>query len=210
MSSKIKTDSNVAVVPKVVKGESFLAELGATKFEWTIKDFKAFMHIGQTIKSPSFQIDTTDPSNIFAGRSYHLEMEILGNIPNTQLPIFLVNETVGEIVTKVTFESFSPPFSGQKKRSCVNLWLADYPFFPTSSIDSRKHAMTFSLTFSLPDSEINSPKEAYIPNEVVIELKVTLFQPAEKIQSLPSIAAAANRRHPDRQPVVSRARPIPY
>jgi hypothetical protein len=208
MSSKIKTDSNVAVVPKVVKGESFLAELGATKFEWTIKDFKAFLNIGRTIKSPSFQIDTTDPSNIFAGRSYHLEMEILGNIPNTQLPVFLVNETVGEIVTKVTLERFSPT-PGLKKGPCVSLWLEDYACFPTASID-RKHAMTFSLTFSLPDSEINSPKEAYIPNEVVIELKVTLFQPAEKIQSLPPISAAANRRHPDRQPVVFRARSIPY
>ncbi len=115
-------------------------------------------------------------------------MEIVGNIPNTQLPVFLVNETVGEIVTKVTLERFSPEFyPGLDKGPYVDLQLEGHSCFPTS-ID-RKHVMTFSF----PCMDVGYPEEElYFPDEVSIELKVTLCQPAEKIQNLPPISAAAN------------------
>jgi hypothetical protein len=112
------------VVPEVVNGENFIAELGVARFKWTIRDFKEFLEIGQTIISPSFNMETTDP--LSKVRSFHLEMasprwpvrvgqsEMASPRPisSAEFPIFLVNETGGEILTKISLEDFGPKEQG--------------------------------------------------------------------------------------------------
>jgi hypothetical protein len=109
-------------ITKLVTGESFLVDLGAVRFNWTIKDYKEILNFGKTIRSPNFEIETTDPSIIhhpdpaIVGftdpatkvRSFRLEMEIPKKALKMQCPVYLVNEIGGEILTKVALQSYSP------------------------------------------------------------------------------------------------------
>jgi hypothetical protein len=166
MSSQTKLKSNV--VPKVFKGETYFAELGVAKFEWTIKDFNGFVDLGKTIRSPSFNMDTTDPQTKV--RSFHLEMEIPNKKPGSHCPVFLVNETGGEILIKISLESFSPKYSAYSPY--VDLKLDATVVVQTSEEDKKK-----VMTATLPSNPI------YLPKEVTIKVQVALSQPAEKIVS---------------------------
>jgi hypothetical protein len=168
MSSQIKTEPDVlpSVVPEVVNGESFLAELGVVRFKWTIKDFEGFLNIGRTISSPSFKMKTTDPSSKV--RSFHLEMEIPKKFSNARFPIFLVNETGGEILTKITLEDFGPKNQGGH--------------FPYVYVE---HILGSQVAY-MPEERktffgICLPKG--FPKEVTITIKVTLYKTAKKIVS---------------------------
>ncbi len=176
MSSQIKTEPNVLpnvvpevvpnIDPEVINGKNFLAELGVAKFKWTIEDFKEFVDIGQTISSPSFNMETTDP--LMKVRSFHLEMEIPRPISNAQFPIFLVNETGGEILTKITLEDFGPKNQG-----------GHFPLpYVSVSLGSRVGYM--------PEERKNIFGICLLkgfPKEVTITIKVTLCQSAKKIVS---------------------------
>jgi len=149
------------VVPEVVSGKSFLSELGVIRFKWTIEDFKGFLDIGQTIISPSFNMETTAPSSKV--RSFHLEMEIPSKAQDTKYPIYLVNETGGEILTKITLEGFycNPCVVSVSLETGVVV----------HKLKEKKQVMTVTLS-----------KSNHFPKEVTIEIKVTLCQPAETIQ----------------------------
>jgi hypothetical protein len=168
MSSQIKTQPNVLrnVVPEVDDGKSFLAELGVARFKWTIEDFKGFLDIGQTIKSPSFKMETTDP--VSKVRSFHLEMVNPRPISNAQFPIFLVNETGGEILTKITREDFGPE-TGTPRKFSVSLERG----VVVHKLKEKKQVLSVV------------PYDNFLPNKVTIGIKVTLCQPAETIQKLP-------------------------
>ena len=113
-------------ISKLVTAESFLVDLGAVRFKWTIKDFKEILNFGKTIRSPNFEIETTDPSILHYPdpaivsftdpatkvRSFRLEMEIPKKALKMQCPVYLVNEIGREILTKVALESYSPNWEG--------------------------------------------------------------------------------------------------
>jgi len=165
MSSQTKLKSNV--VPNVSKGETYFAELGVAKFEWTIKDFNGFVDLGKTIRSPSFNMDTTDPQTKV--RSFHLEMEIPNKKPGSHCPVFLVNETGGEILMKIYLESFSPEIAAYSPYVVVSL---NATIVVQTSSEDKANVMTVTL-----------PDPIYLPKEVTIKIRVALSQPAEKIVS---------------------------
>jgi hypothetical protein len=193
MSSQIKTEPNALpnavpytsddlvplvvpnvvprVFPKNVFGTSFFAEIGVVSFKWTIQDFKEFLELGRTIISPSFQMETTDP--LLKVHSYHLEMEIPNKQPRSKCPIFLINETGGEILTKITLDGYSPQHVGYNTlRRCLYLSL-------DASTVVQKDEKIKVMTVTLPDSEASY----YFPKGVTIAITVTLCQPAKKIVS---------------------------
>jgi hypothetical protein len=197
MSSQIKTEPNVLpnvvphtlddlvprvvpnvvpnVIPRVfhrnVSGTSFFAKIGDVSFKWTIQDFKEFLELGQTIVSPSFQMETTDP--LLKVHSYHLEMEIPNKQPRSKCPIFLINETGGEILTKITLNGYSPQHVGvNTHRQCLYLSL-------DASTVVQKDEKIKVMTVTLPDSEASY----YFPKGVTIAITVTLCQPAKQIVS---------------------------
>ena len=171
MSSQIKPQPNVLpnVVPEVVNGESFFAELGVVRFKWTIRDFKGFLNIGQTISSPSFNMETSNTRPKV--RSFHLEMEIPSKAQDTKYPIYLVNEEGGEILTKITLEGWSPEYRFRSVSPYVSVCSESGSAF--HSLGNRKKVMIVTLHSS----------ESSLPNEVTITIKVTLCQPAKKIVS---------------------------
>jgi hypothetical protein len=166
MSSQIKIEANVD--PELVQGKSCLAKLGAVKYKWTIEHFQEFLDIGQTIISPSFQIEITHP---FAhARSFHLEMEIPKKDSYTDrkvYPVFLVNEMGGDILMKIALLDLSPRQVGLYQ-PCVSVSLNANVVVQTSS-NVRKQIM--SVTPS------NSPKE------VAIAIGITLCNVSKQIVS---------------------------
>jgi hypothetical protein len=176
MASQIKTELNILlnilpnvvpnVVPEVVNGKNFLVELGVVRFKWTIEDFKEFVDIGQTIISPSFNMETTDP--LMKVRSFHLEIVNPRPIFNAQFPIFLVNETGGEILTKITLEDFGPQ----------NLGYHNPP--PYANV-----CLVSGGVVHMPEGrkEFLAISQRGFPKEVTITIKVTLYQSAKKIVS---------------------------
>ncbi len=162
MSSQVKVEPTL--VPKVVKGESCLNQIGVTRFQWTIKNFNDMLRCFQTIKSPSFTIDIIDPSTKAKKvQSYHLEMEF----PNSKLQclVHLVQET-GEksLSTKISLESFAPKVGAiPGKYISVTLETANAFMF------SAKNKNTVMI-ITLPGYECS------YPDEVTIEVQVTLSQ----------------------------------
>jgi hypothetical protein len=166
MSSQFKAEPNV--FSTVVKGKTFLDKLGEVTFEWTIEDFKQFLELGQTIKSPSFDIETIDPSmNV---RSFHLEMEI----PNKEcpaFPVFLVKETGGDYLMKMILFGSSPKFTGLNQPYVsvkLNASVVGQPSPGPRRRDwnTRLEVMTVTPIFS--------------PKDVVIAVEFTLFKVSEK------------------------------
>jgi hypothetical protein len=170
MSSPTKVEQNI--VPKVVKGESFLAELGVTRFQWTIKNFKGFLGSYQMIKSPRFSIDIINPSTSSKKvQSFHLDMVLPNKNPGTQCPVFLIQETDEKVLTKTTLESFGPKNAGSYYCTpYVQVSLEAANVFEMSANDRKK-----VMTIALPNSV------GCFPDELTIEVQVALSQPAEKI-----------------------------
>ena len=164
MSSKFKIDPKD--VSQVVQGKSFLAELGGIRFIWTIHDFQDSVELGLTIKSPSFEIKTTDPSvNVHL---FHLEMEIPKKDPNNDgivFPVFLVNETGGDILMKIALLDFSLSYK-ELFMPCVSVSLNANVVVQTPS-NVRK--MIMSVTPSIFTEEVN------------IAIKITLVQAVKQI-----------------------------
>lgn len=151
------------LIPKVVAGETSFAELGATNFKWTILEFKAFLDLGQTIKSPSFRVEVSELSKVV---SFHLEMEIPDQTPPTRCPVFLIQETDGRFATKIVLQSFSPE---------ATLRLDDFRMSSDvvavqTSLNVRKRIMTATL----------SPYRADIPIKVTLDLRIAICRPTEK------------------------------
>jgi hypothetical protein len=165
MSSQVKVESTL--IPKVVKGESFLTQIGVTRFQWTIKNFKDMLHCFQTIKSPSFTVDIIDPSTKAKKvQSYHLEMEILSN-EQIENPIHLVQDT-GEksLLMKISLESYGPKAGGVRHTgNYINVSLETANAF----MFSAKNKNTVMI-ITLPGYESS------LPEEVTIEIQVTLSQ----------------------------------
>ncbi len=164
--------SQVEMEPKVVwtVGESYFAENDIAGFKWTIRDFQVYLDAAKTIRSPSFEVVTTDPSNKI--RLFHLEMEIPNKEPNTKCPIYLVNEMSGGVVAKMSLEGFSPQHPGPFYKTCKYV-LVD-AFIGPKFVKNRKQVMTLTL----PRSGWNFPD-----GDVTIAVKVTLCMPAERIVS---------------------------
>jgi hypothetical protein len=172
MSSQIKIEAKV--VPKVVSGKTFLKKLGEVTFEWTIEDFKQFLELGQAIKSPRFEIETTDPSmNV---RSFHLEMEMPNKGPHSEclaFPVFLVNETGGDYLMKMFLFGSSPKFTGVSQPHVsvkLNASVVGQPSPGPRCMDwnTRLEVMTVTVAPSNP------------PKEVVIATKFALVNVSEK------------------------------
>jgi hypothetical protein len=165
-------------ISKLVTGESFLVDLGAVRFKWTIKDFKEILNFGKTIRSPNFEIETTDPAihhhpdPAIVGftdpatkvRSFRLEMEIPKKALKMQCPVYLVNETGGEILTKVALESYSPKWEGYHTVGTyvVVSMEADASSGHDTSTNDRKKV----LTATLPGGW------SFFPDEMSVEVKV--------------------------------------
>ena len=147
---------------KVVSGKSYFAEQGSTEFKWTIEEFGSFLDFGQTVKSPSFTIDATDASSKVA--SFHLEMEVPRKTPYSQCPIFLIQETAGEFLTKIALQSSSP-----KSTVYGNFYVKLDISVVQMSFDDRKKVLSAYLPSYIP----------YIPKDVTIDLKVAICKPTE-------------------------------
>jgi hypothetical protein len=117
-------------------------------------------------------METTDPGSKV--RSFHLEMEIPSKTEDTKLPVFLVNETGGEILTKITMEgpNYNPYVSVVLETGVV-----------VHKLKEKRQVMTVSLPASL----------CYFPNELNIQIKVTLCQPAETTQKYQPLPRFGNR-----------------
>jgi hypothetical protein len=151
--------SQVEMEPKV--GEIYCAGNGVSGFQWILKDFQGLPDAAQLIRSPSFKVETTDPSRKI--HLFHLELEIPNKQRNTKCPIYLVNETGGEVVTKVALEGFSPQHPGPFYETCKYVLVNDFhgPIF----VKDRKQV----LTLTLPRSGWNFPD-----GDVVIKVRVAL------------------------------------
>jgi hypothetical protein len=152
--------------PIAFKGESFIGEKEVVTFQWVIKDFKEFLDFDQVIgciKSPSFKMDQAD-------RSFRLEMELQKNTPASQgrqCPVFLVNETGGEMLLKIALEDYGP-------KNLVEVSLEAGVVAHTSCFILTSEDWKKVMTVKLPASWNN------FPNEVTIKIKLTLCQPAKR------------------------------
>jgi hypothetical protein len=158
MSSQIKVEPNV--VPSVAKGVSYFSDVGVTHLQWTIKDFKRFLDLGQPIRSPSFG----------KVRPFHLEMKIPNKCPGTHCRVSLVQDESGQIEMKFALLSFG----SKLKRTAMGLPSAPYVTVgPTSCYNDGKEVIAVTLPGSV----------RYFPDEVTIELEVSQSQPAGAIVS---------------------------
>jgi hypothetical protein len=154
MSSQVKVEPTL--VPKVVKGESFLTQIGVARFQWTIKNFNDVSNCFKAIQSSSFSVDIIDPSTKAKKvQSYHVEMEFTNNKP--PFPVYLVQET-GEksLSTKISL-------IGNYKRDEV--MLEKVHIFLLSANNKKKF---MNVT---PQKNLIS-----FPEEVTFEIQVTLNQ----------------------------------
>ncbi len=166
-------------ITKLVTGESFLVDLGVARFKWTIRDFKEILNFGKTIRSPNFEMETTDPSILHYPdpaivsftdpatkvRSFRLEMVIPKKALKMQCPVYLVNETGGEILTKVALQSYSPKWD-----TYVVVSMEADASQSTNDTSSRNDASTNVrkkvLTVTLPGDWL------FFPDEMSVEVKV--------------------------------------
>jgi hypothetical protein len=181
--------------PILISGESSLEELGAVRFKWTIKNFKEILNFGgKTVKSPIFfKTDAEEPSSrqftdLCGSQStnpsirqsanpakkvpaFHLEMEIPYKSGKMQCPVYIVNETGKEFLTKVALERYSPT-RVTHTRGAISLLPyievsmeadASQDVTSSSSVDRKK-----VLTVTLPDSG------SLIPDEIRKAMTVTL------------------------------------
>jgi hypothetical protein len=134
-------------------GESYYAGNGMAGFKWIIRDFQVFLDAGKTFRSPSFEVGTTDPSNKI--RLFHLELEIPSKERNTKCPIYLVNETGGDVVPKIALEGFSPQHPGPFYQTCKYVLLN--AFLGQKFVTDRKQVMTLTLPrtgWNFPDGDV--------------------------------------------------------
>jgi hypothetical protein len=145
----------VDMEPKFIMtdGESYYAGNGMVGFKWTVRDFQVFLDAGKTFRSPSFEVGTTDPSNKI--RLFHLELEIPSKERNTKCPIYLVNETGGDVVPKIALEGFSPQHPGPFYQTCKYVLLN--AFLGQKFVTDRKQVMTLTLPrtgWNFPDGDV--------------------------------------------------------
>ena len=162
--------SQLEMEPKVVTtvGESYFAKNGISSHKWIIRNFEVFLDEGKRFRSTSFKIETTDPSNEVYW--FHLEMEIPNKEQNTICPIYLVSETGGDVVVEIALEDYSPQHPGPFYETCKYILVE--AFLGPKFLKDRKHIMNLTL----PRSGWNFPD-----GDVIIEVKVALCQPAERI-----------------------------
>ena len=197
--------------PILISGESSLEELADVRFKWTIKNFKEILNFGgKTVKSPIFfktNADDDEPSSLRSTNpcsfqsnnpsirqsanpankvpAFHLEMEIPYKSAKTQCPIYIVNETGQEFLTKVALERYSPtrvthtrgaisllPYievsmeadaSQDVTSSSQDVTSSSRDVTSSSSVDRKK-----VLTVKLPDSG------SLIPDEIKKAMTVTM------------------------------------
>jgi hypothetical protein len=143
------------VEPKVIMtdGESYYAGNGTSGFKWIIRDFRVFLDAAKTFRSPSFKVGAADPSTKI--RLFHLELEIPNKERNTKCPIYLVNETGGDVVPKIALEGFSPQHPGPFYETCK--YVLVNAFVGPKFVKDRKQVMTLTLPrtgWNFPDGDV--------------------------------------------------------
>jgi hypothetical protein len=173
--------------PILISGESSLEELGAVRFKWTIKNFKEILNFGgKTVKSPIFfKTDAEEPlsrqftdlcgsqstnpsirqSNNPAKKvpAFHLDMEIPYKSAKMQCPVYIVNETGQEFLTKVALERYSPTRVTHTRGAISLLPYIEVSIEADTSRDVTSSSSSVDrkkvLTVTLPDSGSLIPDE---------------------------------------------------
>jgi hypothetical protein len=82
-------------------------------------------------------------------------LEIPNKERNTKCPIYLVNETGGDVVPKIALEGFSPQHPGPFYQTCKYVLLN--AFLGQKFVTDRKQVMTLTLPrtgWNFPDGDV--------------------------------------------------------